>query len=103
MEDERIIALLFQRSEEALRCLVDKYGRVCHSMSYRILGDRRDAEECVNDAYLGGLEQRAAPAARSPGGLSVQDRPQSLHQAVPCQPSGQAAQRLRSGPGGVGC
>lgn len=53
MEDERIIALLFQRSEEALRCLADKYGRVCHSMSYRILGDRRDAEECVNDAYLG--------------------------------------------------
>ena len=53
MEDEKIIALLFQRSEDAIHQLADKYGRTCHSLSYQILQDRRDAEECVNDAYLG--------------------------------------------------
>lgn len=53
MEDAKIIALFFQRSEEAIRRLAEKYGPVCHSLSYQILQDRRDAEECVNDAYLG--------------------------------------------------
>lgn len=53
MEDEKIIALFFQRSEEAIGHLAKKYGAVCHSLSHQILGDRRDAEECVNDGYLG--------------------------------------------------
>ena len=30
-----------------------KYGKICHSLSYNIVNSRRDAEECVNDAYLG--------------------------------------------------
>lgn len=30
-----------------------KYGRVCHRLSFNILNSQRDAEECVNDAYLG--------------------------------------------------
>ena len=28
-----------------------KYGKVCHNLSYHIVGSRQDAEECVNDAY----------------------------------------------------
>ena len=30
-----------------------KYGEICHNLSYNIVNSRRDAEECVNDAYLG--------------------------------------------------
>lgn len=53
MEDNKIIALFFARSEEAIAALDRKYGRLCRSVSYNILHDRRDAEECVNDSYLG--------------------------------------------------
>lgn len=53
LEDEKIIELFFARSELAIRELDTKYGRVCHAVSYNILNDRQDAEECVNDAYLG--------------------------------------------------
>ena len=53
MNDERIVALFFERSEQAIVELDKKYGRACHAVSYNILNDRQDAEECVNDAYLG--------------------------------------------------
>lgn len=53
MEDEKIIALFFQRSEQAIQALDEKYGPRCHQVSYNILNDRQDAEECVNDAYFG--------------------------------------------------
>lgn len=53
MEDVRIIDLFFARSERAIGELDSKYGKVFHRLSYRILNDRQDAEECVNDAYLG--------------------------------------------------
>ena len=53
MEDEKIIDLLFERSEQALWELDQKYGNLCRSLSYRIVNSRRDAEECVYDAFLG--------------------------------------------------
>ena len=53
MDDDAIIELFLARSEQAIRELDDKYGKVCHSLSYNILHSRQDAEECVNDAYLG--------------------------------------------------
>ncbi len=53
MDDEDIIELFFARSEQALRELDAKYGKLCHKISYNILNNRQDAEECVNDAYLG--------------------------------------------------
>ena len=53
MDDSAIIELFFARSEQAIRELDDKYGKVCYSLSYNILNSRQDAEECVNDAYLG--------------------------------------------------
>ena len=52
-DDEKIIELFFARSEQAIRELDIKYGKVCHNLSYHIVGSRQDAEECVNDAYLG--------------------------------------------------
>lgn len=53
IDDEKIIELFFERSEQAIRELDIKYGKICHSLSYNIVNSRRDAEECVNDAYLG--------------------------------------------------
>ena len=62
MNDNAIIELFFARSEQAIRELDDKYGKVCYSLSYNILNSRQDAEECVNDAYLG--TWNAIPPAR---------------------------------------
>ena len=62
MTDEKIIELFFERSEQAIEELGKKYGKVCHSISYNILNERQDAEECVNDAYLG--VWNAIPPAR---------------------------------------
>lgn len=53
MEDEKIIDLFFERSEQAIQELDIKYGQFCHKLSYNIVNSRQDAEECVNDAYLG--------------------------------------------------
>lgn len=60
--DEKIIELFFMRSEQAIRELDIKYGKVFHKLSYRIVNNEQDAEECVNDAYLGAWN--AIPPAR---------------------------------------
>ena len=51
--DDTIIELFLGRSEQAIRELDIKYGKTCRSLSYNIVNSRQDAEECVNDAYLG--------------------------------------------------
>lgn len=53
MTDERIIELFFARSERGIEELDTKYGATCHKIAQNILGNKEDAEECVNDAYLG--------------------------------------------------
>lgn len=53
MDDKLIIELFFARSEQAISELDRKYGKLCHKLSFGILNNARDAEECVNDAYLG--------------------------------------------------
>ena len=53
MEDTQIIELFFARDQQAITELDAKYGGVCHKLSYQILNNQLDAEECVNDAYLG--------------------------------------------------
>ena len=53
MDDIKIIDLFFARSELAIEALDGKYGATCHNLSRSILKDQQDAEECVNDAYLG--------------------------------------------------
>ena len=62
MEDAGIIELLFARSEQGIRELDAKYGGTCRRLSYNIVNDWQDAEECVNDAYLGAWN--AIPPAR---------------------------------------
>lgn len=53
LEDCEIIDLFFERSEQAIRELDKKYGRAVKKTAENILREQQDAEECVNDAYLG--------------------------------------------------
>ena len=53
LEDREIIDLFFERSERAIRELDSKYGKAVKAIAGNVLRDRQDAEECVNDAYLG--------------------------------------------------
>ena len=52
MEDSQIIALFFQRSEQAIRAIQEKYGGLCRRVVSNILPDFRDVDECVSDTYL---------------------------------------------------
>lgn len=52
MEDQKIIELYWNRSEEAISETEQKYGNYCCSIARNILANREDAEECVNDTYL---------------------------------------------------
>ena len=62
MSDKEIIQLFFARDQQALRALDEKYGKACRALSRSIVGNGQDAEECVNDAYLGAWN--AIPPAR---------------------------------------
>ncbi|MDE5802699.1 MAG: hypothetical protein K2I22_07265 [Lachnospiraceae bacterium] len=42
-----------------------KYGKLCHKISSNILHNQQDAEECVNDAYLG-IWNRIPPERPNP-------------------------------------
>lgn len=52
MDDENIIDLFFQRSEDAILELSKKYGKLSIQIAYNITRDYEDAEECVDDAYM---------------------------------------------------
>lgn len=52
MEDQKIIALYFARDEQAIAETEVRYGKLCRQIAMHILGNRSDAEECVNDTYL---------------------------------------------------
>ena len=51
MEDNAIIELYWQRSQNAISETAAKYGGRLNSLSMNILHSREDAEECVNDTY----------------------------------------------------
>ena len=51
-EDSQIIELYFARNEAAIRETSKKYGKGCHGVAYRILGNHQDAEECTNDNWV---------------------------------------------------
>jgi len=53
MEDEKIIALYWDRNEDAIRETSSKYGRLFFRIAANLLRSREDREECVNDTYLG--------------------------------------------------
>ena len=51
MEDDQIIALYWQRSEDAIHETAQKYGKYCRTIAYNILQSFEDSEECVNDTW----------------------------------------------------
>ena len=51
MDDECIVALYWNRAESAIAETALKYGGYLNSISYSILVNREDAQECVNDTY----------------------------------------------------
>ena len=53
MEDQQIVALFFDRDEQAITQTAAKYGKYLFSIAYHILSSNRDSEEAVNDTYLG--------------------------------------------------
>ena len=53
MEDNRIVDLYWTRNETAITETASKYGKYCYAIAYNILYDKEDADESVNDTYLG--------------------------------------------------
>ncbi len=51
-KDERIIEMLFDRDEQALKDTDKKYGLLCRKVAYNIIKDREEVEECVNNSYF---------------------------------------------------
>lgn len=51
MEDNEILTLLFERKEQGLAELEQKYGRRLKQLAGCMISEE-DAEECVNDTYL---------------------------------------------------
>lgn len=52
ISDKNITTLLESRNEQALKLLSEKYGGLCSSISYNVLGNRSDSEEVTNDTYM---------------------------------------------------
>jgi RNA polymerase sigma-70 factor, ECF subfamily len=68
--DDQILAALAQRDLSALEELYDRYSKVSYSLAYRIVGDRGNAEDVVQDAFLSvwrqaGTYKRERGAART--------------------------------------
>ena len=51
--DAMICELFFDRQEKAIEKCQEKYGKLAMKVSYNILHNKEDSEECVNDAMLG--------------------------------------------------
>lgn len=52
MKDQDIVALYFDRNEEAIRHSQLQYGGYCMTVAMNILSSHSDAEECVNDTWV---------------------------------------------------
>lgn len=52
MEDREIIKLFYERSEQGIIELSQKYGKYCRNVARNILQNDSDIEECINDAFL---------------------------------------------------
>jgi len=51
VEDTAIIQLFFQRAEQAIVEVQQKYGSFCRTVAMNLLQQKEDAEECVNDTW----------------------------------------------------
>ncbi len=53
ISDEKIVALYWQRDEQAIRETDRKYRKFLLSIANNIVHNSRDNEECLNDTYIG--------------------------------------------------
>ncbi len=114
MEDRDIVNLYWARSEQAIAETEKKYGSYCYSIAFHILYDHEDAQEAVNDTYLGAwkgmpphrpsmlscflgkitrrisLDRWKYAAAKKRGGGQV---PLALEELSDCVPSGTDVER----------
>jgi len=52
MEDENIVNLLYVHDEKGLVFTKEKYNLLLENLSFGIVRNKSDSEECVNDSYL---------------------------------------------------
>ena len=52
MDDNVILDLYWERSENAIAETAKKYGAYCYTIANNILSNQQDSEESVNDTYL---------------------------------------------------
>lgn len=52
MNDDELIDLLTNRSDKAIAETQKEYGDYLYSISFRVVNNKQDAEECVNDSLL---------------------------------------------------
>lgn len=57
MEDEKIINLYWNRTEQAITETSMKYGAYLRTIAHNILSNREDAKECENDTYMAAWNQ----------------------------------------------
>ena len=57
MDDKSIVALFWERSEQAIAETDRKYGAYCYSIAYNALANNEDAEESVSDTYMAAWNQ----------------------------------------------
>ena len=62
MRDEEIIALYFDRNEDAIKETDAAYGKYLGTVAFNILSDCAESDECLNDTYL--RTWNAIPPAR---------------------------------------
>lgn len=65
MKDQEIVQLFWERSPQAITALEETYGLQLRRLAGNILPNPQDAEECVNDAFLG-LWDSIPPAKPTP-------------------------------------
>ena len=53
LSDDQIVALYWQRDEQAIKQTDIKYRKFLLSVAYNIVHDTCDSEECLNDTYIG--------------------------------------------------
>lgn len=52
MEDTQIIELFWNRDEMALKEVEKKYSHFCFHIAWKLLNNKEDSEECVNDTWF---------------------------------------------------
>lgn len=51
-KDQSLIRLFCERNETAIQSTMTEYGKYLSSISYKILKNKEDSEECVNDTLM---------------------------------------------------